>query len=870
MSGPPTGPLDLAPGGSIKVKLGMLVAASVLVAAVLGTVAEAGGVAWWLAIPVTVGLALGVTQLLATGMTSPLRQMTEAAQQMARGDYDVRVDADARDEVGRLATAFNTMAHDLAAVDRERRDLVAMVSHELRTPLTALGARLENLADGVETATPEVVSELLDQTRRLGQLVRDLLDLSRADAGQTGLRVAALPLAALVRRAVADVALAGRAADVVVEIEPPDLVVRGDEDRLGRLVTNLVDNALRHSPRGAVVAIVAGRTAGGWSLEVRDGGPGVPPEHRERMFERFGTLDPTGGGTGLGLAIARSVAEQHGGTLRFADPDPGQPGARVVLQVPASPPTDPAEEAPMPAPTASPPPPPAPLPVPEAPPPGSAAPALVPVSGMAALFGGFWPEQDLAPRRDLLLASLGVGVLAAVVLPFRPPGIGLFLVLAAAGVVVAVAARHKSDPFTIACAALSALLTSILLLRDADWIVMLSVLAGATTMVVGACRGSSLPGFVLSGLAWPLAGLRGLPWLGRSGRGLAGSGNTPALVRTVAWSLLGLLVFGLLFASADALFAQWVDALLPNWTPDSFVARAFLAVGVGGVVLAAAYLALNPPRVESRNPRPARPVAHRFEWLAPMLLVNAVFVVFLLAQAAAIFGGHGYLQRTTGLTYAEYVHQGFGQLTVATLLTLGVVAVASRKAPRATAADRLWLRGALGALCALTLVVVASALYRMHLYQQAYGFTRLRLLVDVFEGWLGLLVLLVLIAGLRLSGAWLPRAALLTGAAAILGLALANPDAWIARHNLERYAETGKADWYYLSDLSDDATPVLARDPAARACLSADTGETRDWLSWNLGSARARPFDGQFTGSLGARNEVDPPWATTSCPGSPR
>ena len=123
-----------------------------------------------------------------------------------------------------------------------------------------------------------------------------------------------------------------------------------------------------------------------------------------------------------------------------------------------------------------------------------------------------------------------------------------------------------------------------------------------------------------------------------------------------------------------------------------------------------------------------------------------------MAQAAALFGGHEYIQRTTGLTYADYVHQGFGQLTAATVLTLATVALAVRKAPRSTARERLVLRVALGALCGLTLVVVASALHRMDLYQQAYGFTLLRVLVDAFELWLGLLVVLVLVAGVRLSG----------------------------------------------------------------------------------------------------------------------
>ncbi len=119
---------------SVKVKLGLLVAVSVTVASVVAAVGVGGGVPFWLSIPVTVALALGVTQLLAVGMTSPLREMTAAARRMARGDYSDRVTATSSDEVGELARAFNRMAEDLAAVDRQRRELVANVSHELRTP----------------------------------------------------------------------------------------------------------------------------------------------------------------------------------------------------------------------------------------------------------------------------------------------------------------------------------------------------------------------------------------------------------------------------------------------------------------------------------------------------------------------------------------------------------------------------------------------------------------------------------------------------------------------------------------------------------------------------------------------------------------
>ena len=301
-----------------------------------------------------------------------------------------------------------------------------------------------------------------------------------------------------------------------------------------------------------------------------------------------------------------------------------------------------------------------------------------------------------------------------------------------------------------------------------------------------------------------------------------------------------MLVFGLLFVSADAIVESWVDAVLPDISVDSVVLRVFIAVAIAGPTLAAAYLALNPPRTNDYGVLPRAAVSHRFEWLVPVLLVDAVFAVFVAAQLSVLFGGHDYVQRTTGLTYADYVHQGFGQLTVATLLTLLVVWAASHWAGD-TLADRVWLRASLGGLCALTLVVVGSALYRMHLYQEAYGFTQPRLLVDVFEGWLGLLVLAVAVAGLVRWGVWLPRFALISGVVALLGVAAINPDAWIAERNLDRYADSGRVDWYFLRNLSADAVPAFQDRPAdeIECGMPRYWSQDDDWLSWNLGRSRA-------------------------------
>lgn len=813
---------------SVKVKLGILVAASVLVAALVGALGSVGGVPLWLSIPVTVALGLGVTQLLAVGMTSPLREMTAAARRMARGDYSSRVTATSNDEVGELARAFNRMAEDLEAVDRQRRELVASVSHELRTPLAALCAVLENLADGVGDPDPVALRTALGQAERLSDLVSDLLDLARVDAGAVTLARSRVDVRALLDRCVAEVTATGREVTYDVVVRPADLTVDADPRRLHQLIANLLDNASRHSPQGGSVVVVAAEQGSGWRLEVLDEGPGIPAVDRDRVFERFGTLGDTeqaGGGTGLGLAIARWVVDLHGGAIRFLDPEPGHAGARVRVDLPHDHP--PIERPLMTQPTHVSPPAPRERVGPQEP-------------GTDALFGAFWPERDVAGRPRAVLAALAVGVLAGVVLPFRGLGLGTFVVLLACGAAVLATAVHRRSPFTLACSALCALLAGTTVLRDAEWIVILCLLAGAVVFVAGLADGRTLPGFVLTALAWPLTALRGLSWFGRSLRPIGVAGRNGAALRTALLSVLGVVVFGLLFASADALFAEWADTVVPDLALGDFVLRAFVAVFVGGVVLGATYLAINPPRVDT-DTGASRSVAQRYEWLVPVLLVDAVFVVFLLAQATVIFGGHDYLERTTGLTYADYVHQGFGQLTVATALTLLVVWAAARKAPRQTPSDLLWMRGSLGLLCVLTLVVVASALYRMHVYQEAYGFTQLRLLVDVFEGWLGLLVVGVMAAGLTLRAAWLPRAALLTGAGALLALALINPDAWVAERNLDRYAETGKIDWPYLQDLSADIVPALDGQPAdvVSCALMGQTAIDDDWLELNFGRQRA-------------------------------
>jgi signal transduction histidine kinase len=268
-------PLD--PLRSIKVKLGVLVAASVAVASLLVWLGltELG---WWprYTLPVAVLAALGVTQLLARGMTSPLRSMTAAARAMARGDYSRRVHTASRDEVGELAAAFNRMAADLEAADTSRRELIANVSHELRTPITALQAVLENVVDGVAHPDPATLRLALAQTERLGRLVSELLDLSRIDAGSQPLNRADVPVAEVVRAATAEASLAACNVRYAADVQPRDLRAYADEARLRQVLANLLDNAARHSPAGGTVLVRARAAGHGVRVEVLDEGSGVP------------------------------------------------------------------------------------------------------------------------------------------------------------------------------------------------------------------------------------------------------------------------------------------------------------------------------------------------------------------------------------------------------------------------------------------------------------------------------------------------------------------------------------------------------------------------------------------------------------------
>jgi signal transduction histidine kinase len=322
---------------SLKLKLGIVIVVAVWITAVVSIAGVRLGLPAGLTTVAGIALALGCVQLLARGTTKPLREMAAVATAMARGEHGRQVAVTSNDEVGELARAFNRMTAELAETDRLRRDLVANVSHELRTPIGALQAVLENVVDGVSEPDPEIMRTMLAQARRLGRLVTQLLDLSRLEAGEQPFDIRPFALRDVLESAAREARLHAPE-DVVFSIDAPaSLHVAGDPERIHQVVMNLVENAVRYSPRPGHVALRASDQGHMITLEVDDDGPGIARDELERVFERFYRGDgrrvgDEGGGAGLGLAIARWIVELHGGTIRAERREPH--GSHMVVTLP--------------------------------------------------------------------------------------------------------------------------------------------------------------------------------------------------------------------------------------------------------------------------------------------------------------------------------------------------------------------------------------------------------------------------------------------------------------------------------------------------------------------------------------------------------
>lgn len=280
------------------------------------------------AFALALALVLGLT---AAGMLARrVRRLETAAERIANGDFGVPIVDHGDDEIGQLATAFDRMRVRLAQLDNARKEFVANASHELRTPLFSLGGFLELLADEEldEDTRREFLTTMQGQVERLTKLSKDLLDLSRADAGQLSVAQELVDLGAVVRTLADELEHVAAGSRHALEVDiAGEVWCAADEERVLQIGRALVVNALVHTPPGTQVAIRARRNGDRAELSVEDDGPGIPPGHQDAVFDRFYRVD--GGmasGSGLGLAIGRELARLMNGSVRLRS----QPGKTVV------------------------------------------------------------------------------------------------------------------------------------------------------------------------------------------------------------------------------------------------------------------------------------------------------------------------------------------------------------------------------------------------------------------------------------------------------------------------------------------------------------------------------------------------------------
>ena len=313
-------------------------------------VREMGPTLAWFALGL-LGVGAVVTALVIFRPThNRLRALERAASALGQGQTEVRAVESGGDEVSSLARTFNRMAEDLearakalGASDRARRQLLADVSHELMTPLTAIRGYTETLGMSdlqLDDATRgRYLAIIGDETLKLEELIGDLLELARLEGGGGTLAFKDVAISDLFGRVVDRHGPTIRERDITIErrIEPADLEVRGDPQRLEQALQNLASNALRHTPEGGTIRLSASATADGVHIEVADSGAGIPPEHLPRVFDRFYKADPSRSvgvascGSGLGLSIVQAIVERHGGRISASNAAKGGAIFEIVL-----------------------------------------------------------------------------------------------------------------------------------------------------------------------------------------------------------------------------------------------------------------------------------------------------------------------------------------------------------------------------------------------------------------------------------------------------------------------------------------------------------------------------------------------------------
>ena len=286
--------------------------------------------------------ALAVSAYVARRVAGPVEQLAAAAEDVAGGHSTVRVDLPGLGrEFDTLAGSFNAMAAKLEDVEATRRRLLGDLGHEMRTPLATIEAYLDAVEDGITVDDEDTLAVLRTQTARLRRLAEDIAAVSLAEEHQLDLHPVPITPADLICAAMAAARPRYEAKQVILtaQVDADLPAVYADPERLGQVLGNLLDNALRHTPPGGQVQVRAGRDPDGVILSVRDTGTGIAAEHLPHLFERFYRADTArdrsqGGGSGIGLAIVRALVDDHGGRVTATSDGLGT-GATFTVFLPA-------------------------------------------------------------------------------------------------------------------------------------------------------------------------------------------------------------------------------------------------------------------------------------------------------------------------------------------------------------------------------------------------------------------------------------------------------------------------------------------------------------------------------------------------------
>lgn len=303
----------------------------------------ATAIAVGIALAAAVLTALVVTWYVSRRLQRSLADVSSAAAQVADGHYDVRVDPPRLGaDFDALASAFNTMAARLESVETTRRRLLGDLAHEIRTPVSVLDAYMEAFEDGVRELDADTTALLRDQTARLVRFSDDVAALTRAEEGQESITAAPVPAEPLISSATAAAADRCAAKGISLKSSVPQGLppIWGDPVRLGQVLGNLIDNAIRHTPAGGRITVAATVDRERMTITVADTGDGIAAEHLDHVFERFYRVDAarerTRGGSGIGLSIAKAIVDAHGGRITVRSDGPGA-GATFAISLPLAP-----------------------------------------------------------------------------------------------------------------------------------------------------------------------------------------------------------------------------------------------------------------------------------------------------------------------------------------------------------------------------------------------------------------------------------------------------------------------------------------------------------------------------------------------------